>query len=187
MLCNIGHMGNGIYNSASYNGKLYDKWQAMLRRCYSQKFQQMNPTYIGCSVDERWHNYQNFCMDILEMVGELDYCLDKDILVKGNKIYNKETCALVPVELNLMLTKANNIRGIYPIGVCKDGNKYRARVRVNKKVQKHLGLYTTPEEAFFAYKLAKETRLKDYVETHKDKLDPRIYTALLNYEVEIHD
>ena len=34
-------------------------WKAMLRRCYASSVND-NPTYIGCTVDERWHSFMSF-------------------------------------------------------------------------------------------------------------------------------
>ena len=45
--------------------------------------------------------------------------LDKDILVKGNKIYSPDTCCFVPKEVNTVFTKRQSKRGDYPIGVIK--------------------------------------------------------------------
>ena len=48
-------------------------------------------------------------------------------------------------------------------------------------------LQITPEEAFLAYKKDKEAYIKDVANKWKDKIDPRAYEALMNYEVEITD
>jgi hypothetical protein len=57
---NIGYIGIGIY-VVSINGKhtkSYTVWSGILQRCYSVNTQLKQSTYIGCSVDERWHNFQ---------------------------------------------------------------------------------------------------------------------------------
>lgn len=101
----VGYLGQGDFTSGDGSGghnKLYKLWFGMLCRCYDPEYLKRFPTYVGCSVDERWHNYQNFCNDIKEIKGyELwekeprKYHLDKDLKVKGNKIYSKETCEFV--------------------------------------------------------------------------------------------
>ena len=50
-----------------------------------------------------------------------------------------------------------------------------------------MGTYITPEEAFCAYKQAKEAHIKDVANKWKDKIDPRVYDALVSYQVEITD
>ena len=50
-----------------------------------------------------------------------------------------------------------------------------------------LGSFKTELEAFNAYKQAKETFIKELADKWKDKIDPRAYEALMNYEVSIDD
>jgi len=52
---------------------------------------------------------------------------------------------------------------------------------------KHLGYFTTPEEAFQVYKLAKEAQIKAVAEKWKHLLDERVYLALMAYEANIND
>ena len=66
------------------------------------------------------------------------------------------------------------------------GNKFQAYLhKHNRKI--HLGTYTNPEEAFKAYKEAKEQYIKEVAEEYKGKIEHRLYEALMNYEVEIDD
>jgi hypothetical protein len=64
--------------------------------------------------------------------------------------------------------------------------KYVARAAINGK-EKRIGQYNTPEEAFQAYKVAKEEWIKEVANKYKDKLEPRVYDALMKYEVEMTD
>lgn len=50
-----------------------------------------------------------------------------------------------------------------------------------------LGNYATAEEAFYAYKEAKESYIKEVANKWKDQIDPKVYNALMNWEVEITD
>jgi hypothetical protein len=52
---------------------------------------------------------------------------------------------------------------------------------------KHLGRFNTAEQAFQVYKTAKEAYIKEVVNKWKDKIDPRVYNTLMNYEVNIDD
>lgn len=61
----VGYLGYGRYKSRDKSGgedrtKVYRTWKGMLERCYSEKYLSKKPTYKGCSVDEDWHNFQNF-------------------------------------------------------------------------------------------------------------------------------
>lgn len=188
----IGYMGIGKFKSRDENGKLtkcYIVWQSMMKRCYDPKYQEKKPTYKGCTVCEEWWNFQKFAewyySNFYEIENEI-MALDKDILHKGNKVYSPENCVFVPNSINVLFTKCDKARGKYPIGVIKRWNKYVARVnKGNERI--HLGLYDTPEEAFLAYKHAKEQYIKEVAEEYKDKIPNKLYEAMMNYEVEITD
>ena len=62
-----------------------------------------------------------------------------------------------------------------------------ARVNKNTGKSKHLGYYNTELEAYKAYKIAKESFIKEQANKWKDKIDVRAYQALMNYTVEITD
>jgi hypothetical protein len=109
--------------------------------------------------------------------------------VKGNKIYSEDTCCFVPMEINVALTKSDKSRGKYLVGVTlnKQGTGYVARVQVGGGKRKHLGTYATQTLAFAAYKQGKEDYIKSLANKWKDQIDPRVYEALMGYQVEITD
>ena len=53
--------------------------------------------------------------------------------------------------------------------------------------KKTLGYYSNAEDAFLAYKEAKEAYIKEVANKWKDQIDVRVYEALMKYEVEITD
>jgi len=168
----------------------YKLWQSVLQRCFDEKYKQKYPTYQGVTCSKDWLSMTKFIDDISQMrgYGLSGWELDKDILQKGNKLYSKDTCCFVPLEVNSLLIKRDNCRGEYPVGVCfhKATGKFMAQLAINGK-RKFLGYFTTPEEAFFAYKAAKEAYIKAVAEKWKHLLDERVYLALLTYEVSIDD
>ncbi|STO12725.1 AP2 domain [[Flavobacterium] thermophilum] len=190
----IGYIGEGVYKPYE-NGKpspQYSTWTGMLERCYSDKLYKRYPTYMGCSVAEEWHNFQNFSKWYDENYYEVDdekMELDKDILLKGNKTYSPDYCVFVPKRINLLFVKKDELRGDLPIGVCfyKRDKKYQANCKDEKGNNVYLGRYNTPEEAFEAYKKFKENIIKKVAEEYKDRIPKRLYEALINYEVEITD
>jgi len=182
----IGYIGVGIHRTTS-NGKptkTYQKWIGMLERCYCKKSIIRNPTYIGCSVHEDWHNFQVFAEWFKENYKE-GFHLDKDILVKRNKVYSSKTCVFVPQELNNLLCITNKKRGECPIGVYKEGNRFIAQTNIDGV--SYISRNATPEEAFRSYKKAKESHIKLMAEKHKSVITVECYNALMNYEVEITD
>lgn len=120
-------------------------------------------------------------------------CLDKDILIKNNKIYSPNTCIFVPQRINNLFTKTNKNRGNLPIGVSYylNYNQYTATCSIIKenerKGHKTLGYFNTIEEAFNAYKNFKEKYIKQIANEYKDYIPIKLYNALLNYQVEITD
>jgi len=170
--------------------KEYKLWADMLRRCFDEKYKQNQPTYQGVTCSKEWLSMTKFIEDVSQMKGfGFDgWSLDKDILQKGNKLYSKDTCCFVPAEVNQILVKRDKSRGEYPVGVSFDKarGKFMAYLRINGKA-KFLGRFNTPEEAFFAYKLAKEAQIKAVADKWKYLLDERVFQALLDYEVNIDD
>jgi len=168
----------------------YKLWQNMLERCFSEKYKQNQPTYEGVTCSKEWISMTKFIEDVSQMkgFGLSGWELDKDILVKGNKLYSKDTCCFVPLEVNMLLVKRDNARGEFPVGVCfhKYAGKFMARLTINGKV-KHLGLFNTAEEAFQVYKLAKEANIKVVAQKWQHLLDERVFQALMTYEVGIDD
>ena len=168
----------------------YDLWHCMLRRCFDEKRKQEYPTYQNVTCSKEWLSMTTFIEDVSKMKGYglEGWQLDKDILQKGNKLYSKETCCFVPAEVNLLLTKSDKSRGEYPIGVYfnKHAGKFMAELRINGK-SKNLGYFNTAEEAFQAYKLAKEAQIKVVAQKWKHLLDEWVFQALMVYEVAIDD
>lgn len=194
----IGYIGEGKYKTKE-NGKLtkcYNTWHDMLKRCYDEKLHKKRPTYKDCEVCEEWLCFQNFAEwyynNYYEVEGER-MCLDKDILVKHNKIYSKDTCIFVPERINTLFIKCDRSRGEYPIGVfCNKNNKYQAKCSIydlknNNIVRKSLGVYDTPEKAFEIYKEFKEKHIKEIADHYKDEIPQKLYNVMYNYEVEIND
>lgn len=184
----IGYMGYGKYTGVK-GTKAYSYWRGILQRCYDPLYLSKKPAYKDCSVGEYWHNYQNFGAWFEENFNPKimkGWNLDKDILLKGSRTYSLETCCFVPCEINNLFVKNNATRGEYPVGVTKKGNKFVATVFKNG-VNRNCGTYNTPEQAFQAYKTAKEAYIKEIADKWKELIDPRVYEAMYNYKVEITD
>lgn len=162
--------------------KSYKIWRGVIKRCGNAKLK----TYKDCFICEEWHLFSNFKKWFDENYIE-DFHLDKDILVKGNKVYSPNTCCFVPREINNIFIKCQNIRGEYPIGVRKSTNRNGFCATINKGKKEYVGYFSTPIDAFNAYKEAKENWIKQVADKWKDKLEPKVYQALYNYQVEITD
>ncbi len=169
--------------------KTYKLWSSIIDRCYNNIMK--NIGYKDCTVCEEWKNLTDFKRwfdehyDPKTMQG---WHLDKDILVKGNKVYSPSTCCFVPSEVNILFTKRQNKRGDCPIGVVyeKRINRFISSMTKNSEGC-YIGCYKSAEEAFNAYKKAKESHIKAIADKWKDKIADNVYQALYNYQVEITD
>ena len=191
-VCGVGVSGNKY--PITVNGvktKEYELWKDMLKRCYSDTYQKKCPTYEGCEVSDNFKNYEYFYEWCNKQIGfdVKGFDLDKDLLIKGNKVYNESTCVFLPKEINLVFTKCTASRGEHPIGVSwnKRNKAFVAMVRKNKGKRERLGYFKTELEAFKAYKTAKESFIKEQANEWKSQIDERAYLALINYEVHIDD
>ena len=171
--------------------KEYVLWKNMLERCYSDSFKKRRPTYEGCKVSENFLHYEYFYEWCHKQIGfnNKGWQMDKDLLIKGNKVYSEDSCIFLPREINQLLVKCTASRGKYLIGVCWCNTKkaFVARVGRSKGKQEHLGYFKTELEAFNAYKQAKESFIKEQANKWKSQIDDRAYNALMNYTVEITD
>ena len=191
-VCGIGIVGTKYpVSEGGVLTKEYMLWCSMLQRCYSNTSKKKNPTYEGCEVSDKFKSYEYFYEWCNKQVGfNMDgFELDKDLLVKGNKVYSEDSCVFIHKNINLLLTKREVSRGKHLIGVCwcNTNKAFVARVGINKGKPKHLGFFKTEIEAFSAYKQAKESFVKEQAEKWKSQIDIRAYNTLMNYEVNIND
>lgn len=166
--------------------KVYQVWSDMIRRGYSAKYKEKHTTYKDVVVCEEWHDLQVFG-DWFVLNYKKGFCLDKDILLKGCKVYQPSTCRFIPVNLNLLLTnrvgKSRNTT--LPLGVCKGGLRFTAWCNNGKGKTINLGTRDTPKEASLVYKGYKEKLIGTLAEVHYLAGDIDLVTrdVLLSYKV----
>ena len=184
----------GTKYPSTVNGVLtkeYVLWRGMLGRCYSNTYKKKYPTYESCEVSDKFKSYEYFYEWCNKQIGfsNQSWQLDKDLLIKGNKVYSEDSCVFIPQEINKVLVKNTASRGEHLIGVYWHNKRkaFEARVRKNTGKSEYLGLFNTELEAFNTYKVAKEAFVKEQANKFKSQIDPRAYEALMNYTVEITD
>lgn len=155
----------------------YLTWSNMLMRCYSKNYQEKYPTYLGCSVNPKWHRFSAF-REWMVSQGWQGCELDKDILGVGDKVYCPDNCVFVSGALNSFLTDSGATRGDSPTGVSwhKRDGKFRASCNnpfTGKR--EHLGNYDCPDEAHEAWRKRKHELACIYADQQND---PRIAEAL---------
>lgn len=142
----------------------YLAWSGILDRC-APRYQKLKPTYEGVSCSEDWTSFTKFALwfKINYVPG---YIIDKDLLIRGNKVYSAASCLFLPVEINSFLTTSGKVRGDYPQGVTKSGEgRYRARISIENK-RTHIGYYSTPEAAHKAWQQAKINRAQELMQKY---------------------
>lgn len=186
-ICGMGYIGDGwaSISKRSAESLVYDVWVNMLSRCYDDYTQSQQPAYIGCSVDERWHSLEVFAHWYLNhpFRGE-GFHLDKDLLVKGNRVYSEEVCTLIPPEVNAALSIKPSPKSGLPIGVNKIDNGYVARLCTGE-TREYLGYYKTPEEAHEVYVKAKEDYIRRLAEKWKGQIEGKAYQALREWKFNV--
>lgn len=171
--------GVGVYDGIgdTVTNPYYCTWKRMLQRCYSEKFHLKNPTYIGHSVCKDWLRYSLFEAWMVTQNWE-GLELDKDLRVMGNTEYSPEACIFVPSRINSLLQDCGSRRGDLPLGVHLHKvpgtilrKPYRARTS-SLTGMRHLGYFTTPEQAHEAWVKGKSEAILETLEWWK--YDPQV-------------
>lgn len=167
------------------NKDSYSKWKSMLNRCYSPKYQIKRPTYVGCTVCDEWKTFSNFneWYDSNKRAG-MD--LDKDILIRGNKVYGPQFCRFVPRAINSLLTNSGARRGQYKQGIYWNNRKQKFVAQINRlDGMEHIGYYTTEDDAFSAYKVEKEKWIQCQADYHFSigNIGKDVQMALRNWKI----
>ena len=157
----------------------YRTWKSMLRRCYSIKTQNNQPTYIGCTVSKEWLTFSNFrsWMETQNFEGNQ---LDKDLLIEGNKVYSPQTCVFVTQTVNNFTIDSGASRGEWLIGVYwhKPTEKFMSQCsNPFTKKREHLGYFDSELEAHEAWL---KRKLELAYELAAIQTDERVAEALID-------
>ena len=175
----IGYEAGKIKQELVWVCPYYSIWMAMLKRCYSAKYQESRPTYIGCTVSKEWLTFSNFRV-WMEKQDWQNKHLDKDLLFEGNKVYSSETCVFVTQLVNSFTTDGGAISGKRLIGTCWDKHwgKFRAQCgNPFTKKREHLGRFSSEQEAHNAWR---KRKLELAHELAAIQTDPRVAKALID-------
>ena len=164
----VGMIGDKYPVAENYKDtKEYALWRRILERCYDTKFKKKHTTYKDVICCSEWLLFENFYEwlhsqeNFNKWYSAKMWAIDKDILVKGNKVYSPNTCCLVPPNVNGLFVKSGAVRGDLPIGVEKTKDKFRSTLSnpFTRKTE-HSPVYKTIIEAFQSYKKRKEEIIK---------------------------
>lgn len=150
------------------------RWSSIGKRCLEGGHEQKkHPNYVGCR--NNFGDFQQFVEWSKLEAGYQEFeengnawCLDKDILGNGSKIYSPETCLFVPNRVNVFLTARGALRGSAPLGVSWKikNKKYQAQLTLpGEKI--YLGIFDDPMEGHRAWQLAKIKAARDIADEYK--------------------
>lgn len=166
---------NTTYDATGSRCPFYRRWSDMLRRCYSKAYHKDKPSYVDCTVCPEWLTFSNFksWMEKQDWEGK---ALDKDLLIKGNKVYSPETCLFISPEVNQFLNSGGGENGLLR-GVTwrEDKGKYLAQCG-NKRRNAYIGLFDTEHAAHEAYNRRKFELAKSLADGQDDY---RVANALI--------
>lgn len=180
VICGVGCTGVGEYrmfiDGTHIHTDEYVSWYNMLCRCYKDK---RATAYHDCEVCNEWLNFQNYAewySDNFYDIGEGRMHIDKDILVKGNRVYSPDNCIFVPQRINMLFVKKLNKWNL-PNGISMSySGKY-----ITSYNTKHLGSFDNLEEAINAHDTEKRKCIKQIVKEYGYRLPSKVSNALLNW------
>lgn len=158
----------------------YSTWLHLLKRCYNEKSLRKHPSYGECFVCDDWLMFSNFktWMETQEWEGKQ---LDKDLLVRGNKVYGPDTCIFVTLEVNTFILEGSEQKkraALLPMGVTKvkGSDKFLAQISI-KGVKTRIGLFVNPIEAHKAWL---KVKLELAIDLASRQTDTRVSNALVD-------
>lgn len=167
------------------NIQLNTAWWNMYNRCYSNRYHERSPQYIGCEMDEVWiddkNAFKEWMLENKYIIPGEQIDLDKDILKKGNKIYGPDTCIYVPHRVNAFVENMAR-EPQYMIRM----DKWKAEVSFDG-AKKILGYYDTREEAIDKMVRYKKAALLDLADYYEEFVPEKVYKAIKKYKVERSD
>jgi hypothetical protein len=157
-----------------------NRYSNMMTRCLRTD---IHPTYEGCAVCEEWQiSKQAFLEWIFKNYYEVDnerMELDKDILVKGNRVYSPSTCCFVPHSIN----NEFNAQFMFP-EYTKDDETGMWHIRTMKN---EVFTGETIEDVIASYIPHREAELKAIADKYKGKIPQKVYDAIVNWKLTIDD
>lgn len=168
---------HSIVDGKQFICPIYQRWHDMLKRCYSEKELERRPSYRECEVAAEWHTFSNFKQWIEQHDWDGNH-LDKDMLLRGNKIYSPNTCVLISPKVNTFLNDCSASRGDRLIGsvFVKRSGKFTARCcNPFTKKNEFIGNFTRDIDAHLAWKKRKHELACQLAEM---QADPRVAEAL---------
>lgn len=160
-------------------------WNNMYARCYSDNYHERSPQYIGCSICDEWlddrESFYNWVDENYYTYGDEQIDLDKDILVKGNKVYSPDTCIFAPHSINTYFENLTR-----EPKYLETLDKWKAEIWIEGKTI-NLGYYDTEEKAKQIFIRHKEATILAKADIYKDGIPRDLYNAMVDWKIELAD
>ena len=109
MVCGIGYISTSEDAPLDFSNRNVSNalriWERMIKRCYSGE--DRYKYWRGVEVCNEWHDFSNFLSwHLKQFHNNSSWCLDKDLLARGKKVYSPNTCVYLPKIINTLLTKS---------------------------------------------------------------------------------
>lgn len=157
----------------------------MYDRCYSSAYHERSPQYKDCEMCPEWlddkNNFYDWVLENYYTIDKEQIDLDKDILVKGNKIYSPDTCIFAPHSINTYFENLTR----EPVYLQKL-NKYRMDIWIEDR-NVRLGYFDSEEEAKKMYIRHKEAAILAKADLLQDRIPRALYNAMVNWKIELSD
>lgn len=162
--CGYEHQGE---KEKSDREALYDIWRGMKKRCYNKNVKGYRWYGAkGIKVCEEWRsNFDSFYSWCMSHGYKKGLSIDR---IDGNKDYEPDNCRMATMKeqiINRGIQK-NNKTGYIGVGYNKNGKKYNAQIKIDRK-NIQLGVYNTKKEAL-------EARNKYITDNGLDKIGYKI-------------
>lgn len=182
---------------------IYSQFVNMHTRESNDNYHISRPLSVGITICPEWMYFSNFYKWVNSQ-SNFPYliqqseriCVEKDILIKNNKLYSPLTCCLVPSSINALICVHSTVRGKYPLGVTEACNGKYVIAKWQNPIT-HQGEWSTvfpntPEgiqKAFNVYKYNREKYIKEKANIYYKKhlITEPCYKALLNFTINIDD
>lgn len=164
---------------------IYAIWDSMRARCSGKSVKARLPTYADVSCSPEWLRFSEFSSWVNRQPWQ-GMSLDKDILISGNKIYSKDSCAFVPHRVNALFTVRPPSKKGFPLGVRASNNgpnsknPFEAYVNNGSGRSVFIGGFKTEIEAHAAYLEAKSEVIFDVVDWWRT--DPEV---MHNFQIHV--
>lgn len=165
---------------------IYSDWVGIIERSHCPIYKTKNPTYKDVTASEDFRHFMDYRKWVLEEQPNKNWMNcepDKDILIFGNKIYDKTTLVYIDKKLNSFLTSSEGSRSGNMLGATfiprKKINQFQAQCQnpfgSYKGEGRHLGYFPTELDAHLAWKARKHEIACIFAE---QQTDPRVADAL---------